>query len=70
MPLILGTGLRALPLTSEKAEELIMSSAFWKIFSNTPLYSKIPKFSSEARNVAVCARLILHTGCHIPKVES
>lgn len=70
MSLILGIGLRALPLTSKKEEEIIMYLASWKIFSNISLYSKIPKFSFEARNAAFCARLIFHTKCHIPKVES
>lgn len=54
-------------MTRQKAEEIIMFLAFWTIFRNIPLYSKIPRFSFEARNVAFCARLILILGATFPR---
>lgn len=63
-------GLRGLPFSIEKAGEIIVYLAFWKFFSDIPLYSKTLKFSFESKNASFCARLILHTECHIPKVES
>lgn len=70
MPLMLGIGLGGLPFSIEKAREITLYLAFWRIFSDIPLYSKILKFSFEIWNAAFRARLILHTECHIPKVES
>lgn len=71
MPFIFGPGLRGLPFPIEQEKQLCtrLSGKFSVISLCTVKHSRLP-LRLGMPNATLRVRLILHTDCHIPKVES